>query len=220
MRAAILKSPGSISLRPLEIAQAPQPELRPGHVLIRVRACGACRTDLYIVEGELPPRKQPLIPGHQIVGEITDGHTPALPLGTRVGVSRIGGTDGTCRYCLRGSENLCDTPTFTGYTVNGGDAEFVLGRSDFVIPLPATLDDLGKPRPWRGRSETDEASWGTAVGPPLYTTHWGLLKQPDNQKIACFSVFVPNSGLPQILEAPISRLIVLAAEVLDPRAMA
>jgi hypothetical protein len=71
-----------------------------------------------------------------------------------------------------------------------------------------------------GRSETDEASWGTAVGPPLYTAHWGLLKQPDNQKIACFSVFVPNSGLPQILEAPISRLIVLAAEVLDPRAMA
>src|ERR1039457_2713788 len=97
MRAAILNAPGSISLSPLEIAQAPQPELRPGHVLRRVRACGACRTDLHIVEGELPPRKQPLIPGHQIVGEITDGHTPALPLGTRVGVSWIGGTDGTCR---------------------------------------------------------------------------------------------------------------------------
>ena len=142
MRAAILKSPGSISLRPLEIAQTPQPEPRPGHVLIRVRACGVCRTDLHIVEGELAPRRQPLIPGHQIVGEITDGHTPTLPLGTRVGVSWIGGTDGTCRYCLGGSENLCDAPTFTGYTVNGGYAEFAQARSDFVIPLPATLDDL------------------------------------------------------------------------------
>src|ERR1035441_1236686 len=132
MRAAILKSPGSISLRPLEIAQTPQPEPRPGYVLIRVRACGVCRTDLHIVEGELAPRRQPVIPRHQIVGEITDGLTPALPPGTRVGVSWIGGTDGTCRYCLGGSENLCDAPTFTGYTVNGGDAEFAQARSDFV----------------------------------------------------------------------------------------
>jgi propanol-preferring alcohol dehydrogenase len=107
-----------------------------------VRACGVCRTDLHIVEGELPPLRQPLIPGHQIVGEIADGHTPELPLGSRVGVSWIGGTDGTCRYCLRGSENLCDAPTFTGYSVNGGYAEFALARSDFAIPLPATLDDL------------------------------------------------------------------------------
>jgi len=142
MRAAILNSPGSISLRPLEIAQAPQPELRPGHVLIKVRACGVCRTDLHIVEGELPPRLQPLIPGHQIVGEIAGGQTPELPLGTRIGVSWIGGTDGTCRYCLRGSENLCDLPAFTGYTVNGGYAEFAQARSDFVTQLPATLDDL------------------------------------------------------------------------------
>jgi len=142
MRAAVLNSPRSISLRPLEIAQAPQPELRPGHVLIKVRACGVCRTDLHIVEGELPPRLQPLIPGHQIVGEVAGGQTPALPLGTRVGVSWIGGTDGTCRYCLRGSENLCDLPAFTGYTVNGGFAEFAQARSDFVTPLPAALDDL------------------------------------------------------------------------------
>src|ERR1039457_956254 len=142
MRAAILNSSRSISLRPLEIAQALQPEPRPGYVLIRVRACGVCRTDLHIVEGELAPRRQPLIPGHQIVGEITDGHTPTLPLGARVGRSRIGGTDGTCRYCLGGSENLCDAPTFTGYTVNGGYAEFAQARSDFVIPLPTTLDDL------------------------------------------------------------------------------
>src|ERR1017187_6140841 len=142
MRAAILNSSRSISLRPLEIAQALQPEPRPGYVLIRVRACGVCRTDLHIVEGELPPRRQPLIPGHQIVGEIADGSTPALPLGTRVGVSWIGGTDGTCRCCLHGSEDLCDTPTFPGYSVDGGYAEFALARGDFVFPLPATLDDL------------------------------------------------------------------------------
>jgi propanol-preferring alcohol dehydrogenase len=142
MKAAILNSPGSVALRPLEIGRAREPELRPGHVLIKVRACGVCRTDLHIVEGELPPRLRPLIPGHQIVGEITGGATAALPAGTRVGVSWIGGTDGTCRYCIQGSENLCDAPTFTGYTVNGGYAEFTLARSDFVVPLPAELDDL------------------------------------------------------------------------------
>jgi propanol-preferring alcohol dehydrogenase len=142
MKAATLNSPGSIALRPLEIGQAPEPELRPGHVLIRVRACGVCRTDLHIVEGELPARLRPLIPGHQIVGEIAGGATPELPSGTRVGVSWIGGTDGTCRYCQRGSENLCDAPDFTGYTVNGGYAELALARSDFVVPLPAALDNL------------------------------------------------------------------------------
>jgi propanol-preferring alcohol dehydrogenase len=142
MRAAILNSPQSVSLRPLEIADVPQPELTPGHVLIRVRACGVCRTDLHIVEGELPPQRRSLIPGHQIAGEIAGGATPELPLGTRVGVSWIGGTDGTCRYCRQGNENLCDAPTFTGYTVHGGYAEFASARGDFVVPLPATLDDL------------------------------------------------------------------------------
>jgi propanol-preferring alcohol dehydrogenase len=110
--------------------------------VIQVRACGVCRTDLHIVEGELPPQRRPLIPGHQIVGEIVAGSTPDLPLGARVGVSWIGGTDGTCRYCLQGSENLCDAPTFTGYNVDGGYAEFARARADFVVSLPATLDDL------------------------------------------------------------------------------
>ena len=142
MRAAILNVPARTSLRPLEIASVPQPELRPGHVLIKVKACGVCRTDLHIVEGDLPPKCKPLIPGHQIVGEIAGGATPALPLGTRVGVSWIGGTDGTCRYCLQGRENLCDAPTFTGYSVNGGYAEYALARNDFVFLLPAALDDL------------------------------------------------------------------------------
>ncbi len=142
MRAAILKSPASILERPLEIGQLPQPEAQSGHVLIRVRACGVCRTDLHIVEGELPPQRQPLIPGHQIVGEVAGESVPELPLGVRVGVSWLGGTDGNCPYCRRGDENLCDSPTFTGYTVNGGYAEFALARTDFVFPLPAALDDL------------------------------------------------------------------------------
>jgi propanol-preferring alcohol dehydrogenase len=142
MRAAILNVPARASLRPLEIASVPQPELRPGHVLIKVKACGVCRTDLHIVEGDLPAKCKPLIPGHQIVGEITGGATPALPPGTRVGVSWIGGTDGTCGYCLQGKENLCDAPTFTGYSVNGGYAEYALARNDFVFLLPAALDDL------------------------------------------------------------------------------
>ena len=111
------------------------PEARPGYVLLKVRACGVCRTDLHIVDGELPARRPAVIPGHQIVGEV-------VGTGARVGVSWIGGTDGTCPYCRRGMENLCDAPTFTGYTVDGGYAEHALAREDFVFPLPEALDDL------------------------------------------------------------------------------
>lgn len=142
MKAAILASPASVSERPLRIVDAADPRVRSGHVLLRVRACGVCRTDLHIVEGELPAKQLRLIPGHQIVGEIIDGATPELPLGARVGVSWLGGTDGTCFYCQRGMENLCDSPTFTGYTVAGGYAELAFARSDFVFPLPDALDDL------------------------------------------------------------------------------
>jgi propanol-preferring alcohol dehydrogenase len=142
MRAAILSSPREISKRPLRIEEISKPELKPGYVLLRVRACGVCRTDLHIVEGELPPLRPEIIPGHQIVGQVVDGATSELPLGVRVGVSWIGGIDGTCWYCKRGLENLCDSPTFTGYTVNGGYADFALARSDFVFPLPPALDDL------------------------------------------------------------------------------
>jgi propanol-preferring alcohol dehydrogenase len=94
------------------------------------------------VEGELPLLREKLIPGHQIVGEIVEGATTELPKGTRVGVSWIGGIDGTCWYCRHGLENLCDSATFTGYTVNGGYAEYALARTDFVFPLPQALDDL------------------------------------------------------------------------------
>jgi alcohol dehydrogenase, propanol-preferring len=142
MKAALLASPAPISERPLQIVDVADPRLRRGHVLLRVRACGVCRTDLHIAEGELPPKQLRIIPGHQIVGEIVDGATADIPLGTRVGVSWMGSTDGTCPYCLKGFENLCDSPTFTGYTVAGGYAEYAFARADFVFPLPDTLDDL------------------------------------------------------------------------------
>src|SRR5579864_5510604 len=142
MKAAVLTSPKPISQRPLRIADVADPQLKPGNVLLRVRACSVCRTDLHIVEGELPPKDSEMIPGHQIVGEVVGGGTKELPQGARVGVSWLGGTDGTCPYCKRGMENLCDSPTFTGYSVPGGYAEYALARADFMVPLPDSLDDL------------------------------------------------------------------------------
>src|SRR5947209_6915177 len=116
MKAAILKSPRPISENPLRVVEKGEPTGSSGCVKIRVHACGVCRTDLHIVEGELPLRRDDLIPGHQIVGEIVGGETHNLSSGTRVGVSWIGGTDGTCAYCRNDLENLCDSPTFTGYS--------------------------------------------------------------------------------------------------------
>ena len=142
MKAAILTSPQPVSQRPLRITDIADPQPKSGYVLLRVRACGVCRTDLHIVEGELPPQQASIIPGHQIVGEVVGGATQEISLGSRVGVSWLGGTDGTCSYCKRGLENLCDSPTFTGYSVPGGYAEYVVARSDFIFPLPAALDDL------------------------------------------------------------------------------
>ena len=125
----------------LRIEDVPRPQMTSRDVLLRVVACGVCRTDLHIVEGDLPPRRSPLIPGHQIVGEVIEGATAELPVKTRVGVSWMGGVDGECWYCRHEMENLCDVPAFTGYTVDGGYAEYVLARSDFVYPLPTGLED-------------------------------------------------------------------------------
>ena len=142
MKAAIFASaqttPGSF----LHIEDVPRPQLEAGHVLLRVVACGVCRTDLHIVEKDLPPVRPRLIPGHQIVGEVVEGATAELHLGTRVGVSWMGGVDGDCWYCHNGMENLCDRPTFTGYTVDGGYAEYAVVRSDFTFSLPPGLDDI------------------------------------------------------------------------------
>jgi len=137
VKAALLLEPGKLAIQ-----DVPRPAILAGQVLLRVRACGLCRTDLHIVDGDLPVLRAGIIPGHQIVGEIVDGDTPDLPLGTRVGVSWMGGVDGTCRFCQNGLENLCDAPVFTGYSVNGGFAEYAVANADFVYPLPAKLDDL------------------------------------------------------------------------------
>jgi propanol-preferring alcohol dehydrogenase len=140
MKAAIF-DPGKRSAAfHLRIEDVPRPQVAPGYVLLRVLACGVCRTDLHIAEGDLPVLHQPLIPGHQIVAEVIEGASASLPLGTRVGVSWMGGTDGDCFFCQHAMENLCDHPTFTGYSVDGGYAEYALAREDFAYPLPQELD--------------------------------------------------------------------------------
>lgn len=142
MKAAFLNTPRAIADRPLVIGELLKPRWNIGETLVRVRACGVCRTDLHIVEGELPPLRAPLIPGHQIVGEVVDGATGDFPVGARIGVSWMGGVDGTCEYCRLRLENLCDSPTFTGYSVDGGYAEFAVVRHDFLFSLPPGLSDL------------------------------------------------------------------------------
>jgi alcohol dehydrogenase, propanol-preferring len=140
MKAAIFDPEITNTAFHLKIEDVPRPQVAPGYVLLRVLACGVCRTDLHIVEGDLPVLRESLIPGHQIVGEVIEGTTASLPLGTRVGVSWMGGTDGDCFFCQHGMENLCDHPIFTGYSVDGGYAEYVLAREDFAYPLPHELD--------------------------------------------------------------------------------
>jgi propanol-preferring alcohol dehydrogenase len=140
--AAVYNSKREASSAFVTVTQVGKPVLKAGYVLLRVLACGVCRTDLHIVEADLPPLLPRLIPGHQIVGEVVDGANGDLPLGLRVGVSWMGGVDGDCWFCRHQMENLCDRPTFTGYSVNGGYAEYVLVRSDFLIPLPPEIDDV------------------------------------------------------------------------------
>jgi propanol-preferring alcohol dehydrogenase len=142
VKAAIFTAGHATAGQFLQIEDVPRPQAKAGHVLLRVIACGVCRTDLHIVEGDLPAIQPTLIPGHQIVGEVIEGAAAELPSGMRVGVSWMGGVDGECWYCRHGMENLCDKPTFTGYTVNGGYAQYALVRSDFTYPLPAGLDDV------------------------------------------------------------------------------
>jgi propanol-preferring alcohol dehydrogenase len=140
MRAAVFDSRSSVPGSWVTIEDLPRPLPHPGEVLVKVMACGVCRTDLHIVEGDLPPIQPRIIPGHQIVGEVVEGATPELPIGTRVGVSWMGGVDGDCWFCRHQMENLCDHPVFTGYSVNGGYAEYAAVRAGFAIPLPAGMD--------------------------------------------------------------------------------
>ena len=125
---------------PLRPAEFPDPEPAKGEILLRVRACGVCRTDLHIVDGDLTEPKLPLVPGHQIVGEVLRGGSRFEP-GARVGVPWLGWTCGECRYCLAGRENLCDQARFTGYDVDGGYAELAVADERFCFPVPGSYPD-------------------------------------------------------------------------------
>jgi alcohol dehydrogenase, propanol-preferring len=136
----ILDVPGE----PLRVAEVAPPEPGEGQVLLRVHCCAVCRTDLHVVDGELPDPKLPLIPGHQIVGTVEriGEHTDGFTVGERVGVPWLGWTDGECRYCLSGRENLCENARFTGYQIDGGYAEYALADGRFCFSIPESFPDL------------------------------------------------------------------------------
>jgi propanol-preferring alcohol dehydrogenase len=139
MRAMVLERRG----QPLRLLESARPQPGPGQVLIQVGACAVCRTDLHIVDGELPNPKLPLIPGHEIVGEIAEKGQGAdrFRVGDRVGVPWLGWTCGTCSYCQSGRENLCDRAGFTGYTLDGGYAEYTVANERFCFPMPGLYSD-------------------------------------------------------------------------------
>src|SRR6266487_4499442 len=131
MRAMVLDE----QRKPLRAADIPEPVANPGELLVRVSACGVCRTDLHILDGELAQPKLPLVIGHQIVGEVVGENR-------RVGIPWLGWTDGECRYCRAGLENLCDRAQFTGYDRDGGYAEYAVADERYCFPLPAGFSDL------------------------------------------------------------------------------
>jgi propanol-preferring alcohol dehydrogenase len=136
MRAMVLRAAHS----PLRQEDLPDPEPRPGQALLRVRACGVCRTDLHVVDGELAHPKLPLVPGHQIVGEVL-ASAARFEVGARVGVPWLGWTCGECRFCRAGAENLCDRARFTGYDLDGGYAELVVADERYCFPVPEGYPD-------------------------------------------------------------------------------
>ena len=140
MRAMLLES----QRQPLKLAEVPVPQPGPGQVMIKVHTCGVCRTDLHVMDGDLTEPKLPLILGHQIVGTVVQlgAGVDRFTLGQRIGVPWLGYTDGSCRYCLRGQENLCDHPEFTGYTLDGGYAEYTVADQRYCFPLPVSYDDI------------------------------------------------------------------------------
>ena len=140
MKAMVLEAPR----QPLVLKEVPKPQPGPGQVLLKVKACGICRTDLHILDGELPEPKLPLIMGHQIVGLVEKGGDDRCPFtpGQRVGVPWLGYSCGQCRYCQRGQENLCDQARFTGYHIDGGFAEYTVADYRFCFPIPEGYPDL------------------------------------------------------------------------------
>jgi alcohol dehydrogenase, propanol-preferring len=143
MKACLLTSTALVETNPLKFADVAKPRPGKGEVLVRVTMCGVCRTDLHVIEGELAPRKSPVILGHQVIGvleELGEGCT-RFRKGARVGIPWLHRTDGTCEYCLTGMENLCDAPAFTGYTVDGGYAEHAVAPEEFIYPIPESFSD-------------------------------------------------------------------------------
>jgi propanol-preferring alcohol dehydrogenase len=140
MKAMLLDAPG----RALRLADAAIPRPDDGQLLIRVRACGVCRTDLHVVDGELPHPKLPLIPGHEIVGEVIEcgRGVERFQIGERIGIPWLGHTCGHCQYCMTSRENLCDRPRFTGYDLDGGYAEYTLADQNYCFALPAQYGDV------------------------------------------------------------------------------
>lgn len=138
MKAMVLQAPGEA----LQLRDVPVPECGPGQVLIKVSACAVCRTDLHVVDGELPDPKLPLIPGHEIIGEVvkTGAGVTAVGSGDRVGVPWLGHTCGECDYCRNGQENLCDKARFTGYQIDGGYAEYAAADHRYVFPVPGAVE--------------------------------------------------------------------------------
>jgi propanol-preferring alcohol dehydrogenase len=144
MKACLLRTPAPAKTNPLHLTEVAKPVPAAGQVLVRVSACGVCRTDLHLVEGELAPRKSPIIPGHQVVGVIEalgDG-AQRLRIGDRVGIAWLHQTDGVCEYCCAGKENLCEQASFTGWTVDGGYAEYAVAPEGFVYQIPGMFHDL------------------------------------------------------------------------------
>ncbi|HZS05646.1 MAG TPA: zinc-dependent alcohol dehydrogenase family protein [Blastocatellia bacterium] len=143
MRACLLQSSAPIEQNPLVYTEVPRPTPAGDQVLVRVSACGVCRTDLHVIEGELPQRKMPVIPGHQVVGRIEQvgEQVTRLKVGDRVGIPWLHRTCGECEYCRDGKENLCERATFTGWVVDGGYAEYALAPAGFVYPIPDSFGD-------------------------------------------------------------------------------
>ncbi|HEU4997665.1 MAG TPA: zinc-dependent alcohol dehydrogenase family protein [Lapillicoccus sp.] len=144
MRAWVVDTPGPVDGSPLLRVERDDPEPGPGQVLVRVACCGVCRTDLHLAEGDLPPRRHAVVPGHEVVGrvEVLGPGVSRFRLGDRVGVPWLARTDGTCRFCRSGAENLCTAPTFTGWDVDGGYADACVADAAYVYALPESVDDV------------------------------------------------------------------------------
>jgi propanol-preferring alcohol dehydrogenase len=144
MRAMVLHHQGPVDGAPLRLEEIPVPLPGPHDVVVRVEACGICRTDLHVVEGDLPPAKMPIIPGHQIVGRAVrlGAEVASLKEGDRIGIAWLRETDGDCRYCVAGRENLCEAARFTGYMDDGGYAEYAAVHEDFAYPIPEGLEPV------------------------------------------------------------------------------